>query len=154
MKKPSSSSLVVIIGPFQTSAAISAWRLVAHEVIIAPVNPDDQVDLKWLEGRLKSLKRKQILKSRLVIGSFTAASHVSGTLNNDDVAITALLHKYGAYSVWDYGVAGPHSEIQMNPKTGSEALDKVGRKDAIFFSGSQFLGGPQTPGDIFITWIE
>lgn len=35
---------------------------------------------------------------------------------NDDVNITALLHKYGALSFWDYAAAAPYVKIDMNPK--------------------------------------
>jgi hypothetical protein len=35
---------------------------------------------------------------------------------NDDVSITALLHKYGALSFWDYAAAAPYVKIDMNPK--------------------------------------
>ena len=35
---------------------------------------------------------------------------------NDDITITALLHKYGALSFWDYAAAAPYVKIDMNPK--------------------------------------
>jgi selenocysteine lyase/cysteine desulfurase len=35
---------------------------------------------------------------------------------NDDVSITALLHKYGALSFWDYAAGAPYVNIDMNPK--------------------------------------
>jgi selenocysteine lyase/cysteine desulfurase len=35
---------------------------------------------------------------------------------NDDVTITALLHKYGALAFWDYAAAAPYVKIDMNPK--------------------------------------
>jgi selenocysteine lyase/cysteine desulfurase len=35
---------------------------------------------------------------------------------NDDVSITALLHKYGALAFWDYAAAAPYVKIDMNPK--------------------------------------
>lgn len=35
---------------------------------------------------------------------------------NDDVTITALLHKYGALSFWDYAAAAPYLKVDMNPK--------------------------------------
>lgn len=84
-----------------------------------------------------------MFKSRLVIGSFSISSNVTGALN-DEIAITTLLHKYSAHVVWDYYAAGPHVKIQVNPKTGQEELDKLARKDAIFITGHKFLGGAQT----------
>jgi selenocysteine lyase/cysteine desulfurase len=35
---------------------------------------------------------------------------------NDDVTITALLHKYGALAFWDYAAAAPYVKIDMNPQ--------------------------------------
>ena len=38
------------------------------------------------------------------------------TQMNDDVSITALLHKYGALAFWDYAAAAPYVKIDMNPQ--------------------------------------
>lgn len=40
-----------------------------------------------------------------VIGCFSAASNVTGTVV-DDVKVTQLLHRYGALAFWDYATAG------------------------------------------------
>lgn len=53
-------------------------------------------------------------KSRQMIGCFTAASNITGILN-DDVEITAMLHRHGALAFWDYASAGPYVHIDMNP---------------------------------------
>ena len=55
--------------------------------------------------------------------------------------ISSLLHKYGFLTFWDYSTAAPHITIDMNPNDNVTAY-----KDAVFFSGHKFLGGPQTPG--------
>ena len=34
----------------------------------------------------------------------------------DDLAVTALLHRYGALAFWDYAAAAPYVNIDMNPK--------------------------------------
>ena len=34
----------------------------------------------------------------------------------DDLAITALLHSYGALAFWDYASAAPYVNIDVNPK--------------------------------------
>ena len=41
----------------------------------------------------------------LKIGSFSAASNVTGILT-DTAAISALLHRHGALSFWDFAAAG------------------------------------------------
>lgn len=49
-----------------------------------------------------------------LIGSFSAASNVTGIMT-DDKAVSILLHKYGALSFWDYAAAAPYLPIDMNP---------------------------------------
>lgn len=141
--KKDSSRPIVILGPFQSFSNLSAWAQVSHEVIKIPGNISGSLDFQYLERVLKRLKSKKVFKSRLVIGSFSISSNVTGALN-DEIAITTLLHKYSAHVVWDYYAAGPHVKIQVNPKTGQEELDKLARKDAIFITGHKFLGGAQT----------
>ena len=48
----------------------------------------------------------------LKIGSFSAASNVTGIVT-DTRRISALLHRHGALSFWDYAAAGPYVEIDM-----------------------------------------
>ena len=51
----------------------------------------------------------------LKIGSFSAASNVTGIIT-DTCAIASLLHEHGALSCWDYAaVAAPYVDIDMNP---------------------------------------
>ena len=69
----------------------------------------------------------------LIIGSFSAASNVSGIIEKSD-EITDLLHKYNALSFWDYATGGPYLNMNME------------KKDAIFLSPHKFLGGPGCPG--------
>jgi selenocysteine lyase/cysteine desulfurase len=59
----------------------------------------------------------------LIIGSFSAASNVDGTLT-DPEAITELLHSYGAYSLFDYAAAGPYVRIDV----------RKSQMDAVFLS--------------------
>jgi cysteine sulfinate desulfinase/cysteine desulfurase-like protein len=48
----------------------------------------------------------------LVIGSFSAASNVTGILTDAD-RVAALLHRHGALSVWDYSAAAPYVAIRV-----------------------------------------
>jgi selenocysteine lyase/cysteine desulfurase len=70
---------------------------------------------------------------------------VTGVLN-DTGRIAALLHRYGALSVWDYATAAPHVPIRVagtRPGSGDH-------KDAVFLSPHAFAGGPQTPGVLIV----
>ena len=44
---------------------------------------------------------------RPLVGTFSAASNVTGILT-DTNAVATLLHRYGALSLWDYATAGRH----------------------------------------------
>jgi selenocysteine lyase/cysteine desulfurase len=81
----------------------------------------------------------------------------------DDVAVTALLHRYGALSFWDYATGASYLDMNMNPTTsgtgGNNNNDNSSStiadasllsKDAIFFSGHKLLGGVGTPGVLII----
>ena len=94
---------------------------------------DGRIDLVQLERELLRYQDRP-----LKIGSFSAASNVTGIIS-DDVAIARLLHRHGALSLWDYAAAGPYLPIDMNP-----APDAT--KDAVFISPHKFIGGPGTPG--------
>ena len=51
---------------------------------------------------------------KVLIGFFSVASKLTGVFQ-DDLAITALLHDYGALAIWDYTTAAPYATIDMNP---------------------------------------
>ena len=53
-------------------------------------------------------------KGKTLVGSFSAASNITGVLNDTD-AIAAIMHKYGGYAFFDYATAGPYLEMNMNP---------------------------------------
>ncbi|RLN56597.1 hypothetical protein BBJ29_005954 [Phytophthora kernoviae] len=54
--------------------------------------------------------------------------------------VSTLLHQHGALAFWDYDVRAPYVDIdiEMNPK------NPMTSKDAIFFSGHKFIGGPRS----------
>ncbi|XP_055926526.1 uncharacterized protein LOC129958245 isoform X2 [Argiope bruennichi] len=101
---------------------------------------DGIVDINHLESELK----KYCDKNYQLIGSFSAASNITGILI-DDISISILLHKYGALSIWDYAAAAPYVRIDMNPIVMGQN-EGLAYKDAIFISPHKFVGGPDTPG--------
>lgn len=110
------------------------------QMIFVPETRAGLFDIDFLENQLKVEAIKAQKKNKLLIGAFSVASNVTG-ISVDDIRITKLLHTYGGLSCWDYSSAASHVEIYMNP--GETALT---HKDAIYFSGHKFIGGPQTPG--------
>jgi selenocysteine lyase/cysteine desulfurase len=69
----------------------------------------NSIDFVDLEIKL----RKYFNDTRVKIGSFTAASNVTGITIDVD-RVSALLHKYNFLAFWDYSTAAPHVKIDMN----------------------------------------
>ncbi len=104
--------------------------------------PTGEISIDDLERKLYGHRKAD--KSRTIIGVFSAASNVTGLLL-DDLALTALMHKYDGLAVWDYATAAPYVNIDMNPNVSGDDFGLCD-KDAIVFSAHKFVGGPQTPG--------
>ncbi len=74
------------------------------------------------------------------IGTFTAASNVTGVLN-DTKELAAAMHAHGGLAFFDFAAAGPYIPIDLHPDD-----DPRYQKDAVFVSVHKFTGGPQSPG--------
>ena len=59
------------------------------------------------------------------------------------MAVSALLHEYGALAFWDYATGGPYLDIDMHPISSDKANAD---KDAVFLSMHKFIGGVDAPG--------
>jgi selenocysteine lyase/cysteine desulfurase len=128
---------VVFIGPFEHHSNELPWRESIADVVVIPEDGDGHVDLDRLEAELVAHADRP-----LRIGSFSAASNVTGILSNT-CAIADLLHRHGALSFWDYAAAAPYVDIEWKPHCQQHPL---AHKDAIFLSPHKFIGGPGTPG--------
>eukprot|EP00903_Cladosiphon_okamuranus_P018939 g17418.t1 len=136
----SNNTPVVFIGPFEHHSNILPWRESCADVVQIAENAAGGLDMDDLQRNLKLYSRRCLL-----IGSFAAASNITGALE-DTEAITRVLHEGGALSFWDYATAAPYVEIDVNPKGDSAADSALVAKDAVFISGHKFLGGAGTPG--------
>eukprot|EP00041_Stephanoeca_diplocostata_P024213 m.607394 g.607394 ORF g.607394 m.607394 type:complete len:1168 (+) comp22477_c0_seq23:225-3728(+) len=139
-------AVVVFVGPMEHHSNLLIWREAQCHVVEIPVGgANGSVDVAALEAALIEHQH-----ARMRIGSFSAASNVTGVIEQVD-AITALLHRHGALSLWDYAAAGPHVDINMNPPPAAgTASAKAVAKDAIFLSPHKFPGGPGTPGLLMV----
>lgn len=136
---PPSERPVVFIGPYEHHSNELPWRESIAEVVTIHEDCDGRIDIKQLEAELLARADRP-----LKIGSFSAASNVTG-IGTNTRAVSALLHKHGALSFWDFAAAGPYVQIEMNMK--DEGPDgHLVYKDAIFLSPHKFIGGPGTPG--------
>jgi len=127
---------VVFTSSYEHHSNLLAWRESVAEVVTVKYSQQTGVCLEDLERLLIKYSGRKALK----IGSFSAASNVTGILTAVD-EVSALLHTHGALAFYDYATAAPYAHIDMNP-----ALNSLAYKDAIFFSGHKFLGGPGAPG--------
>ncbi|KAH7311474.1 class V aminotransferase [Stachybotrys elegans] len=129
---------VVFIGPYEHHSNDLPWRESIAEVIRIPSDKDGHIDQAHLAEQLVRYSARP-----LRVGSFSAASNVTGILSDTD-GITALLHQHGALAFWDYAAAAPYVNINMNPDRG--CASGLRNKDAVFISPHKFIGGPGTPG--------
>ena len=137
---PEAERPVVFVGPYEHHSNELPWRESIAEVVVIGEDPDGHIDVADLDRQLTRYAQRPLL-----IGSFSAASNVTGILTGTD-AIAALLHARGALSFWDYAAAGPYVPIRVaasRPGAGDH-------KDAVFLSPHKFPGGPQTPGVLVV----
>lgn len=132
------ANVCILIGPYEHHSNELPWRELGVQVIRIKEAEQGGVCLTALEATLKANQGKTL------IGSFSAASNVTGILSDQD-AITTLLHQYHALSFWDFAAAAPYVDIDMNPD-----VSKLAHKDAIFFSTHKLVGGPGTPGILVV----
>ncbi|MEO8225377.1 MAG: aminotransferase class V-fold PLP-dependent enzyme, partial [Gammaproteobacteria bacterium] len=130
---------VVFVGPYEHHSNEVTWRQGLATVVEVNLAPDGGIDLEHLETLLKD----PAYEGRLRIGSFSAASNVTG-MRSPVARIARLLHAHDAYACFDYAASAPYVEIDMNPAPGPEGGDPA--LDAVFLSPHKFLGGPGSSG--------
>ena len=138
---PAAERPVVFVGPFEHHSNEIPWRESIADVVTIPEDADGHIDLRRLEVELAAHADRAVK-----IGSFSAASNVTGILTNS-CAIADLLHRHGALSFWDFAAAGPYVDIDMFPQCAEHPL---AHKDAVFLSPHKFVGGPGTPGVLVV----
>lgn len=126
---------VVFVGPYEHHSNEISWREGMATVVEVALNEAGHLDLEDLE-RLLQLPEYQ---NRLRIGSFSAASNVTGLISPVH-EIAKLLHQHQALACFDYAASAPYVEINMNPS------DEAARLDAIFISPHKYIGGPGASG--------
>ncbi len=128
---------VVLVGPYEHHSNLLPWRESKAEVIEIAEAETGGPDLAALRKALQ-----EHADSDLLIGSFSAASNVTGIITDTD-AVTRVLRAHGARAVWDYAGGAPYLEIDM--KTGTDA-----QKDAVVASAHKFPGGPGASGVLIL----
>jgi selenocysteine lyase/cysteine desulfurase len=130
---------VVFVGPYEHHSNELPWRESVADVVVIREDGEGRFDLEHLCEELERHAARP-----LKLGSFSAASNVTGILTDVD-AVSILLHRFGALAFWDYAAAAPHVPIDMNPTPALED-GELAYKDAVFISPHKLPGGPGTPG--------
>ncbi len=134
---PAAERPVVFVGPYEHHSNEVPWRETIADVVVIHEDADGHIDQAHLAAELAKHADRP-----LKIGSFSAASNVTGILT-DTCGIADLLHRHGALSFWDFAAAAPYVDIDMNPVCTEHPQ---AHKDAVFLSPHKFVGGPGTPG--------
>lgn len=137
---PADQRPVVFVGPYEHHSNELPWRESIADVVVIGEDARGHIDVAELRHELVRHADRP-----LRIGSFSAASNVTGVLTNTD-SVAALLHDHGALSFWDYAAAAPYVPIRVR----ESAPGRGDHKDAIFLSPHKFVGGPQTPGVLVV----
>ncbi len=140
---PAHERPVVFIGPYEHHSNELMWRESIADVRVIREDAQGRLDQDHLRAELEAHADRS-----LKIGSFSAASNVTGIITDVD-AVATLLHRHDALSFWDYAAAGPYLEIEMNPAVDG-ADGHLAFKDAVFLSPHKFIGGPGTPGVLVV----
>jgi len=130
---------VVFVGPYEHHSNEISWRESLASVVEVRMDADGGIDLSHLE----KLLRDPAYQGRLRIGSFSAASNVTG-MRSPIAEIARLLHRYGALALFDFAASAPYVPIDMNPPSDDGKDDAS--LDAVFVSPHKFLGGPGSSG--------
>ncbi len=139
---------VVFIGPYEHHSNDIQWRQAFVDVVEIDLDSAGYYDLEDLEKKVSDPK----YKNRMKIGSFSAASNVTG-LVSPVYKIARIMHKHGGIAGFDFAASAPYVEIDMNK-------DEKSYFDAIYLSPHKFVGGPGSSGvliirkDLYDTSIE
>jgi selenocysteine lyase/cysteine desulfurase len=125
---------VVFLTHMEHHSNHTSWFETICDVVI--LKPDDNllIDLDELRDQLKKYKER-----RFKIGSFTAASNVTG-IETPYHEMAKIMHEFGGLCFVDFAMSAPYADIDMHPP------DPMAKLDAIFFSPHKFLGGPGAAG--------
>ncbi len=129
---PDSNELpLVIIGPFEHHSNEVSFREALCETVRIPLNRDETIDLDVL---------KEVVwanRSRELIGSFAAASNVTGTINPIQ-EIYEIMKEHDGIVCFDAAASSPYMNLDAR------------YYDVMFVSPHKLLGGPGSCGLLVI----
>ncbi len=129
---------VVFISSYEHHSNELLWKEGFAEVVKISLNQEGLFDLEDLKSKLL----EPCYKNRIKIGSFSAASNVTG-IKTPTYEIAKIMHRHNGYAFFDFAASAPYVEIDMNKST-TEYFD------GICLSPHKFLGGPGSSGLLVI----
>jgi selenocysteine lyase/cysteine desulfurase len=129
---------VVFVGPYEHHSNEISWRECFAEVVEIGLTSEGYFDLQDLKAKVSRLE----YEGRLKMGSFSAASNVTGLIT-PVYEVARVLHDAGALAFFDFAAAAPYMAIDVE-------RDERSYFDAVFFSPHKFLGGPGSSGVLII----
>jgi len=125
---------VVFVTHMEHHSNHTSWYETIADVVMIKPDKDLLVDKSDLVEKLRQYKDREFK-----IGSFTAASNVTG-IETPYHELARIMHEHGGLCFIDFAASAPYVDIDMNP---SDPMEKL---DAIYFSPHKFLGGPGSSG--------
>jgi len=130
---------LIIITHMEHHSNQTSWVEGLVDIEILNRDKNGLPNLQHLREILENNKHRKLL-----FGSFTACSNVTGILT-PYYEMAEMMHEYGGYCFVDYSASAPYVNIDMHPEKEEQRLD------AIFFSPHKFLGGPGASGILLFT---
>jgi selenocysteine lyase/cysteine desulfurase len=127
---------LVILTHMEHHSNQTSWVECMVDIEILRRTENGLPDLNHLQDILKVNKNR-----KLIIGSFTACSNVTGIITPYH-EMAELMHEYDRLCFVDFSASAAYVDINMHPQNEKQSLD------AIFFSPHKFLGGPGSSGVI------
>ncbi|MCF8239837.1 MAG: aminotransferase class V-fold PLP-dependent enzyme [Melioribacteraceae bacterium] len=127
---------LVILTHMEHHSNQTSWVECMVDIEILKRTEDGLPDLMHLRDILKSN-----INRKLIIGSFTACSNVTGIITPYP-EMAEIMHEYNRLCFIDFSASAAYVDINMHPENDKQSLD------AIFFSPHKFLGGPGSSGVI------
>jgi len=128
----------VFVGPYEHHSNEISWRECFAEVVEIGLTDRGLFDMEDLKKKVSDPRYKE----RMKIGSFSAASNVTGLLT-PVYEVAKVLHQHGGLVFFDFAAAAPYVRINVHS-------DRLCYFDGIFFSPHKFLGGPGSSGILII----
>lgn len=125
---------VIFISAYEHHSNEVQWRESHGEVVKVNLNDEGLFDLDDLRAKVSL----EAYKDRMKIGSFSAASNVTG-IKSPVREIAKIMHEHGGYAFFDYAACAPYVEIKMEQ-------DEEDYLDGIYLSMHKFLGGVGASG--------